>query len=179
MQLKLSAAVLLASLGWAAPGTGQVQRMTDEQQAWFNCVVSTEWCVANSIEKATQQKRAVAMVAAAKPLIISGRASRVTLQVACSKDQPITMLHTAREIAQNEISLHYRVEPSGRTGDLVGKNASAGHFFEFASQEFLKDLAGAEKAAFEANFSSQKEASVLEFNVSGTNTALKRLKCFH
>jgi hypothetical protein len=118
------------------------------------------------------------MVAAKQPLTVKGRPSRVTLQIACSQGKPVAMIHSGREIEEPKLSLQYKIGPNGNAGDLTATNASANHFFEFPSEQFLSDLKGGATAAIAVSVSSKGESPPLEFNVSGSEAILKRLSCY-
>ena len=162
----------------AVPSNAQPSKMSDEQQAWFYCLVSKKWCVASSADKNTREEKLVAMVSANKPARVQGHVSRVTLQVACSDGKPVTMLMTGREIDSGDIALHYQVAPSGKAGGITAKPASAGHFFEIQNESFLKDLRDSSKATVELSFPSEPKPSTLEYDLTGMDAALKRLGCF-
>jgi hypothetical protein len=159
----------------ALPAFPQNGKMSDEQQAWFLCLISKEWCVAPSVNQAGARK-AVAMVAAKNPLRLHSGISRATLQIGCSDGNPVIMLHSGREISGPTISLHYTMQPSGRSGDVNATNVEAGHFFEFQRQEFLKDLEGATTAYIQVKLTTGESGEV-EFNVVGSEKTLEKLDC--
>jgi hypothetical protein len=168
----LSAAFLIAS-----PAASQSGNMTNEQQEWFLCLVSKEWCVARSTDGATAKQKAVAMVAAKAPMQLRAGSSRATLQIACSEGKAVAMLHSGRELGDAVITLRYRLEPTGRSGEVTAKNVNAGHFFEFPSEMFLQDMKQATKAVVEVKLTNQDHSSRLEFDVAGGANALKKLSC--
>jgi hypothetical protein len=152
--------------------------MTDEQQEWFYCLVSKNWCVSRSADKNTGEAKAVAMVSANKPAYFYGHVSRVTLQVACSDGKPVTMLMTGREVSSGDITLQYRISPSGKTGILSAKRTGSGYFFEIKNETILGDLRDGTKVSVELSVPSEAKASAVEFDLTGTDAALKRLNCF-
>jgi len=160
------------------PVNAQPSKMTDEQQEWFYCLVSKNWCVSRSTDKKTGEGKAVAMISANRPAYFHGHISRVTLQVACSEGKPVTMLMTGREISSGDITLHYRISPSGKTGILSAKQTEAGYFFEIKNESFLGDLRDGTKVSVELSFPSEAKPSAVEFDLTGTDAALKRLNCF-
>jgi len=178
MRFAYAAIILISCLGTASNTYAQAPKMTENQQAWFYCLVSTEWCWAESLDKTQGQERGVAMVAAKQPLTVKGRPSRVTLQIACSQGKLVAMLHSGREIEEQQLLLQYKIGPHGKVGDLTATNASANHFFEFPTQQFLSDLKGGASAAIVVSSSSEGQRPALEFNVSGSETILKRLSCY-
>jgi hypothetical protein len=168
---------VMALLGLSSPAFPQTAKMTDEQQEWFLCVISKEWCVAHSVDRTTGEQKAIAMVAALGPLQLRSGVSRATLQIGCSEGKPTTMLHTGREIPDAAIVLQYRVEPTGRSGQLTANNVSAGHFFRFPDDAFLHDLKGASKVTFEVKLPNEKPSNELQFNVGGASNTLGNLSC--
>ncbi len=166
----------LVFLSLASPATAQSGRMSGEQQEWFFCLISKDWCVARSVDQHTGEQKTVAMVAAERPLQLSSGTSRVTLQVGCSEGLPTTMLYSGREISDPDIAINYTLEPTGSSGQLAAKNVGAGHFFEFRSPAFLKDLGGATKASIRVSFASG-QSNNLDFNLVGGAAALTKLKC--
>jgi hypothetical protein len=166
----------LVFLSIASLASAQSGRMSNEQQEWFFCLISKDWCVARSVDEHTGEQKTVAMVAAARPLQLSSGTSRATLQIGCSEGLPVTMLHSGREISDHEITINYTLEPTGSSGQLSAKNVGAGHFFEFRSPAFLKDLEGATKAFIKVSFASG-QSNNLEFNVVGGAAVLTKLKC--
>jgi hypothetical protein len=161
----------------ASPAASQSGNMTNEQQEWFLCLVSKEWCVARSTDGATGQQKAVAMVAAKAPMQLPSGSSRATLQIGCSEGKAVAMLHSGRELGDAAIALRYRLEPTGRSGQVTAKNVNAGHFFEFPSEAFLQDMKQATKAVVEVKLTNQDHSSRLEFDVAGAASMLKKLSC--
>ncbi len=170
----LSAAILFCYVP-AVPA--QPAKMTPDQQEWLNCFVSKQWCVAVSMDKDTQQPKAIAMVSAKKPLSLPAGISRVTLQIACTGGKPIAFLATGRTSSDSDLMLRYRVEPSGAAGAFVGKHAGDGHFFEITDADFINALKASTKLTFETTLAEQKKEATLEFNVAGFSPALKKLDC--
>jgi|tagenome__1003787_1003787.scaffolds.fasta_scaffold20863571_3 hypothetical protein len=169
----LPASLLLLTL----PANPQSGNMNNEQQEWFLCLVSKEWCVARSTDGATGQQKAVAMVAAKGPMQLPSGVSRATLQIGCSEGKAVTILHSGRELPDAVIALRYWLEPTGTSGEMMAKNINAGHFFEFPSEAFLQNMQHARKAVVEVKLANPDHSSRLEFDVAGAAKALKKLSC--
>ena len=176
MGLRMVVAVLLCFA--ATPLNAQPSKMTDDQQAWFYCLVSKKWCVAGSADKNTHGEKLVAMVSANKPAHLHGHVSRVTIQIACSDGKPVTMLMTGREVDAGDIALRYRISPSGKVGAATASQASAGYFFEIKNASLLDDWRNGGKATVDLSFPSDPKPSTVEYDLTGMETALKRLSCF-
>jgi len=168
---------VMAFLWLCSPAVSQTGKMSDQQQKWFECLISKKWCVARSIDQTTGEQKEQAMVAAMGPLQLRSGVSRATLQIGCSEGKPETMLHTGREIPDPAIVLEYRVEPTGRSGQLTANNVLAGHFFRFPDGTFLDDLKGATKVAFEVKLTNDGPSNALEFNLVGASSELRKLSC--
>lgn len=176
MTLRIVVALLLYLA--SHPIKAQPPRMTDEQQAWFNCLIAKSWCVSRSTDKTTQDGKLVAMISANGPAYYHGRVTRMTLQVACSDGKPVTMLMSGREIGPGDLALEYQVSPSGKMAKLVAKQVSAGYFFEIQDPTFLADLRAATKLGVQLSFPTDSKPSLVEYNLGDTDAALKRLGCF-
>jgi hypothetical protein len=151
--------------------------MTEEQQKWFNCLVSKKWCVSRSTDKDSQAGKLIAMVSAKKPAFFHRQVSRITLQVACAGEKPVIMLMSGREIPGGDINLNYQVSPSGKKGKLAAKQTGQGHFFEIRDQSFLDDLRVGQTLRMDLAFPSEPKVSTVEFSLVDTKTALQALKC--
>ncbi len=172
------AATALTAAIYAGVAQAQPARMTDEQQAWFYCLVSKKWCVASSADTSKREQKLVAMVSANKPAHLHGHVSRVTIQIACSEGKPVTMLMTGREVDTGDIALHYRVTPSGKTGSVTATQVSAGYFFEIKNESLLNDWRNGTKATVDLSFPSDPKPSTVEYDLTGMEGAVKRLGCF-
>jgi hypothetical protein len=171
-------ALVFFALDFASPAAAQPAGMSADEQAWFSCMISRRWCVVASTNSAPGNDRMIAMVSAKNPARVHGRVSRITLQIACSGEKPQVMLMTGLEIDAKELTLNYRIEPSG-AGSLVAKHASAGHFFELSDPDFLRQLKTANAASIDLVVpdDGDRGGSRLDFDLRDGAAALKQLSC--